>query len=67
MEYQGYIIKSFPKSPNLKIIVTAGRGGKIPNALAGTYTSEKVCMGLIDEYNSRVKTNGKEKTTTSKL
>ena len=39
MEYKGYIIKSHSKSPNLKVIVTSGRGGKIPDAFLGAHMS----------------------------
>ena len=67
MEYKGYIIKSHSKSPNLKIIATSGCGGKIPNALSGAHMSDGACMKLIDGYKDKVKTNGKSKSTTSKL
>jgi hypothetical protein len=67
MEYKGYIIKSYSKSPNLKVIVTAGRGGKVPDAFLGAHMSDKDCMRLIDSYKDKVKPNGKAKSTTSKL
>ena len=67
MEYKGYIIKAYPKSPNLKIIVTAGQGGKIPSAFSGAHLTEGACIKLIDDYKDKVKTNGKTKPRTSKL
>lgn len=67
MEYKGYIIKNYDKSPNLKVIVTAGRGGKIPDAFSGAHLSDGDCMKLIDNYKDKVKPNGKNKSTTSKL
>jgi hypothetical protein len=67
MEYKGYIIKSHNKSPNLKVIVTSGRGGKIPDAFSGAHMSNGACMKLIDGYKEKVKPNGKAKSTTSKL
>ena len=67
MEHKGYIIKNHTKSPNLKVIVTAGKGGKIPNALSGAYTSAEDCIRLIDDYKDKVKPNGKDKSRTSKL
>tara|TARA_R110000851_G_scaffold33625_1_gene89470 strand:+ start:343 stop:546 length:204 start_codon:yes stop_codon:yes gene_type:complete len=67
MLYKGYIIKSYDKSPNLKVIVTEGRGGKVPDVFLGAHLSDGECMKLIDKYKSKVKTDGKNKTTTSKL
>mgnify|MGYP003650161473 FL=1 len=70
MEYKGYIIKSYSKSPNLKVIVTSGRGGKIPDAFSGAHMSNGECMKLIDGYKEKVKPDGKKtssKSTTSKL
>lgn len=67
MEHKGYIIKSYAKSPNLKVIVTAGKGGKIPDAFLGAHVSVVDCIKLIDNYKSKVKPNGKNKSTTSKL
>jgi len=67
MEYRGYIIKNWDKSPNLKVIVTAGRGGKIPDAFLGAHVSDGACMKIIDSYKDKVKPNGKDKSRTSKL
>ena len=67
MEHKGYIIKSHPKSPNLRIIVTAGQGGKIPDAFKGAHLTEGACIKLIDGYKDKVKKNAKTKPTASKL
>lgn len=67
--HKGYIIKSYPLSPNLKIIVTEGRGGKIPDLLSGAHMSVGECIRLIDKYlkEKKVKPNAKVKPTDSKL
>lgn len=49
-EYRGYQIKPDKKIPNQLIIVTAGRGGKIPNILDGGYTSGAIAKRYIDAY-----------------
>lgn len=49
-EYKNYQIKPDKQYPNNYVIVTAGRGGKIPNVLDGLFTSEKICMLAIDKY-----------------
>ncbi|GAF77756.1 unnamed protein product [marine sediment metagenome] len=48
--HNGYIIKMYNKSPSLKVIVTEGKGGKIPNDLTGMYTTDKLAMVDIDKY-----------------
>ena len=71
MEYKGFIIKSHPKSPNLKLIVTGGQGGKIPAIFQGAHLSEGACMKLIDGYKAKpkekVNKNGKANPRTGKL
>jgi len=64
--HEGYIIKSYPRSPNLKIIVTSGKGGKIPKLLEGAHVSVGECVRLVDKY-LREKPNAKIKPTSSKL
>lgn len=49
-EYRGYYIKPDKQYPNNCVIVTAGRGGKIPNVLDGLFTSVKVGMDAVDQY-----------------
>lgn len=48
--HNGYQIKPFPSSPALSLIVTDGKGGKIPNVLAGLFTSPTLAMQAIDQY-----------------
>lgn len=49
-EYRGYIIKADKTHPSNCVIVTAGRGGKIPNVLDGLFTSVRVGMQAVDKY-----------------
>lgn len=49
-EYEGYLIKPHKEVPTCYIIVTAGRGGKIPDALSGLFTTRTVAMVEIDRY-----------------
>ena len=66
MEHKGYIIKMAEKSPALKTIVTAGQGGKIPQALSGMFTSDGVAMQAIDKYlKEKGAKSGKAKTNSS--
>jgi len=48
--YNGYIIKPAPVTPQHVVIVTEGKGGKIPKVLEGIFTSYTVAMTQIDEY-----------------
>jgi hypothetical protein len=48
--YNGYQIKPYPASPSCSIVVTDGKGGKVPNVLAGLFTSPTVAMQAIDDY-----------------
>ncbi len=49
-EYEGYYIKPSPQHPKTYIVVTSGRGGKIPNILSGMFTSKQVAKDVIDIY-----------------
>lgn len=49
-EYKEYQIKPDKQYPSHYVIVTAGRGGKIPNVLSGLFTSVKIGMDAIDKY-----------------
>lgn len=49
-EYEGYQIKPFKESPSLYVIVTSGRGGKIPDVLVGLFTSKTLAKQNIDLY-----------------
>ena len=48
VEYKGYQIKPSPLSPKSCIIVTSGRGGKIPDVMNGMFTSIGIAKSIID-------------------
>lgn len=48
--YNGYEVKPHKEHPLSYIVVTAGKGGKIPNVLSGMYTSPTIAMTEIDRY-----------------
>lgn len=49
-EYKGYQVKPHPQMPAHCIVVTAGKGGKIPAVLEGMFTSPSIAYGRIDSY-----------------
>lgn len=53
MNYRGYIVKTNPRSPNLVLVVTEGKGGKIPKVLEGSFTSFMAAKIVIDMYLDR--------------
>lgn len=48
--YEGYQIKPQREVPTCFIIVTDGKGGKIPDVLSGLYTTKQMAKNAIDEY-----------------
>ncbi len=48
--YKGFQIKAHKEYPASCIIVTDGKGGKIPNVLSGLFTSAGVAKNQIDSY-----------------
>lgn len=48
--YEGYEIKPHREVPTSYIVVTAGKGGKIPNILGGLYTTPSYAKEAIDKY-----------------
>lgn len=61
VEYKGYQIKPNPQSPKTYLVVTSGRGGKIPDVLSGMFTSVGVAKGIIDGYvESKEEPSGKK-------
>ncbi len=55
-QHEGYDIKPHKDTPNNYIVVTSGRGGKIPACLEGLFTSRAVAKDKIDTYlRSKVK------------
>lgn len=49
-EYLGYQVKPYKEVPYHYVIVTAGRGGKIPDVLSGMFTSKHIAKRAIDSY-----------------
>lgn len=48
--YKGYQIKPHKEYPSSCIIVTDGKGGKIPDVLSGLFTSKGLAALTIDKY-----------------
>jgi hypothetical protein len=48
--YQGYQIKPHKLYPTSWIVVTDGKGGKIPDVLSSMFTSVGIAKGEIDRY-----------------
>jgi hypothetical protein len=48
--HEGYEIKPHREVPTSYIVVTTGRGGKIPNILSGLYTSPDYAKEAINKY-----------------
>jgi len=54
--YEGYDIKPHKEMPSSYIVVTSGKGGKIPVCLEGMFTSRAIAKEKIDVYlRSKVK------------
>lgn len=59
--YKDYQIKPHKEVPTNYIIVTDGRGGKIPDCMQGIFTSTKVAKEQIDTYlEKKAVSNGKK-------
>ncbi len=65
-EFKGYYIKPDKQFPNNCVIVTAGRGGKIPNILDGLFTSIQTATNAIDKYLMVKETTNDEKVDKSR-
>ena len=50
IEYKGYLISPVSTGPKLYYIATAGRGGKIPNIMSGSFTSTGLAKQTVDMY-----------------
>lgn len=48
--YKGYQIKPHKEYPSNYIVVTDGKGGKIPAVLEGLFTSRGIAAETIDKY-----------------
>lgn len=59
IEYNGYQIKPHKSFPSHHIIVTSGKGGKIPDIMSGMFTSAGIAKTIVDAYlSSKVKDTG---------
>lgn len=60
IKHNGYLISNTKNSPSLFSIAVEGKGGKIPNALLGIFTSAGIAQLHIDRYlESKVKVDAK--------
>lgn len=50
VEYKGYQIKPSKEAPKSYVIVTSGRGGKIPDVMSGLFTSPNLAKQIVDTY-----------------
>lgn len=62
--YKGFQIKPHKDLPMTYVVVTDGKGGKVPDILTGLFTTPVYAKGVIDSYlDSKPKketSNGKE-------
>lgn len=49
-EYKNYYIKPHKDYPAHYVVVTVGKGGKIPDVLSGIFTKRSLAMEEIDKY-----------------
>lgn len=50
IEFEGYQIKPHKEVPTNYVVVTAGRGGKIPDVLDGVFTTPTIAKNAITNY-----------------
>lgn len=62
IEYQGYYIKPHKEHPKSYVIVTEGRGGKIPDIMAGMFTDKGTAKSVIDFYLATKEANAQART-----
>lgn len=62
--YRGFQVKPMPEHPTILIVVTDGKGGKIPSVLSGMYTHFNVAKREIDSYLDNRKEDGKKSNKT---
>jgi hypothetical protein len=48
--YKGYQVKPNPKTPTSYIVVTDGKGGKVPDVLTSLFTTSVYAKAAIDKY-----------------
>lgn len=49
-EHEGYLVKPHKENPSCYVVVTQGKGGKIPDVLAGMFTSRTIAIEGINAY-----------------
>lgn len=49
-QYRGYYIRPHKDNPTNYIVVTAGKAGRVPKVLDGSFTSRGWAKGVIDYY-----------------
>ena len=62
--YKGYQIKPHKEFGSMSIVVTDGKGGKIPDVLSGMFTSVGLAVNVIDQY---LETKKKDTTNAEKI
>jgi NCAIR mutase (PurE)-related protein len=62
--YEGYQVKPHNQHPKHYIVVTDGRGGKIPSMLEGMFTTPVLAKAAIDNYLTTKATDGKKSNKT---
>lgn len=60
--YNGYQIKPHAQVPTCYVVVTDGKGGKIPAVLEGLFTTPTLAKEVIDSYLDGKDSNGPETT-----
>lgn len=58
--YRGYQIKPDRQTPQHSIVVTDGKGGKIPDCLGGLFTTPTIAKKAIDDYLLSKQPKGKD-------
>ena len=65
-EYRGYQIKPNKEVPTVYVVVTTGRGGKIPDVLSGFFTTKVYAKNAIDGYLEKRETKNDETSSKSR-
>ena len=49
-EYKGYYVQPHKEHPACYVVVTVGKGGKIPDCLSGMFTTRAIANFEIETY-----------------
>lgn len=49
-EHKGYYIQPHKEHPSCYVVVTVGKGGRIPDCLSGMYTSRAIAKSEVEVY-----------------